>query len=145
MSTPPPKDWERALRQAPEVPLPPTLAQEVQERVRNFRIRSRRTLRCWAWAYFFALVAGGLPWLLLTWLVFPPAARAWVRRLVLWQWALPMLWDLLREGLGRAWWAPVLALALLTFLGLFLWTRWLARLWARRRWPETLQAPQHSS
>ncbi len=136
MNTPPQMDWEYLLRQAPDIHPPPGLSHRVQEHLQDFHCRSRRILWYWAWAYLLALASCGLPWLFLTWLVFPPAAQAWVRRLVLWQWAIPMLGEILREGLGTAWWTPLLVLALLTIIGLYMWSRWMVRWWARQRWTE---------
>lgn len=145
MTTPPHQEWEHLLRRPPEVHPPPALVRRVRARTAHFRIRSRRMVWHWALGYALALVMSGFPWLLLTWLVFPPAAQAWVRRWVLWQWALPMLWETLREGLTSTWWMPLLALGLTTVIGAYLWGRWVVGIWQRQQGhgpPETLRIPR---
>jgi len=127
--------WEEALQSPPEVSVPRDLVPRLRTRLEDFRARRRRALWRWAVGYGLALVLTGIPWLALTWLVFPPSARTWMRRMVVWHWALPLLWNLLRETLGRSWLLPALVLSALAVLGTVLWVRWVALLWQRQALP----------
>lgn len=127
--------WEDGLRTPPKVPVPRDLVASLRPRLNDFRAQRRRILRRWFVGYGLALMFTGIPWLALTWLVFPPAAQAWVRQMVVWQWAFPMLWRLLREALGRSWLFPAWILLFVTVFGTALWVRWIALLWQRQALP----------
>ncbi len=117
----------------PAYPAPPGLALRIQSRLLFASQEETRILRAWTWSFLVGLWLLAMPWLLLTLWVYPRAARAFLLRIVLWQWWLTTLWELVQKGLPSFHLWPLLMAVAWVLAALWTWLgwRWVQRLWSR--------------